>query len=343
MDGPSDPARRRGRSPSLAPDGLLPAAARDPALRVVRALVDRRLLRRARDVGHRARAGSGRPAGCTTSSRPTSATGRTSMRTSLSPQTRIRASPASRATRSTSRSRTRNRRPAGRSCFESCSRSRRSRWRPSSAGDSTRRAAARRAATRAEAAFYYVSIGGAVAACAFLGWFASLALGRMPNGLRDLAAYGVGLRRPGRGRTRFCSPTATRTRTPRRIGPTWSLPPHQVRLELSDDGRRSRLTVFFRLLLALPHFVWLVLWSVAAFVAAIANGLVALVRGRSAEPSAPLPRRVRALHGARERVRRAGREPVPRLHRRTRLPGRHRDRPARPPAPPGHPLPTSSS
>ena len=29
-------------------------------------------------------------------------------------------------------------------------------------------------------------------------------------------------------------------------------------LRLEDDPRRSRLTVFFRLLLALPHLVWLV-------------------------------------------------------------------------------------
>jgi hypothetical protein len=57
-----------------------------------------------------------------------------------------------------------------------------------------------------------------------------------------------------------------------------------VGLVLEDDGRRSRLTVLFRLLLALPHLVWLALWTLAAFLAAIANGLVALVRGRSADP-----------------------------------------------------------
>jgi hypothetical protein len=57
-----------------------------------------------------------------------------------------------------------------------------------------------------------------------------------------------------------------------------------VRLLLDDDGRRSRLTVAFRLLLALPHVVWLLLWSVAASLAAIANWFVALVRGRSAAP-----------------------------------------------------------
>ena len=63
---------------------------------------------------------------------------------------------------------------------------------------------------------------------------------------------------------------------PEAIGREWELPPHTVRLELDDDGRRSRLTVFFRLLLAIPHFVWLALWTVAAFLAAIANFFVAL-------------------------------------------------------------------
>jgi hypothetical protein len=37
-------------------------------------------------------------------------------------------------------------------------------------------------------------------------------------------------------------------------------------------------------LLAIPHFVWILLWSIAAFVAALANGIVALLRGRSAAP-----------------------------------------------------------
>jgi hypothetical protein len=53
---------------------------------------------------------------------------------------------------------------------------------------------------------------------------------------------------------------------------------------VDDDGRRSRLTVLFRLLLALPHLVWLGLWSVAAILAAIANGIHALFAGRSAGP-----------------------------------------------------------
>ena len=44
---------------------------------------------------------------------------------------------------------------------------------------------------------------------------------------------------------------------------------HPVQLAVTDDLQRSRLTVFFRLLLAIPHFIWLLLWSVAAFFADI--------------------------------------------------------------------------
>jgi hypothetical protein len=58
---------------------------------------------------------------------------------------------------------------------------------------------------------------------------------------------------------------------------------HPVRITVDDDLRRSRLTVFFRPLFVVPHSVWLLLWSGAAFLAAIANWVVLLVRGRSAE------------------------------------------------------------
>src|SRR5207244_7288926 len=36
---------------------------------------------------------------------------------------------------------------------------------------------------------------------------------------------------------------------------------YPVRLVVTDDLRRTRLTVFFRLLLAIPHFIWLSLRS----------------------------------------------------------------------------------
>jgi hypothetical protein len=40
---------------------------------------------------------------------------------------------------------------------------------------------------------------------------------------------------------------------------------HPVRFVITDDLRRSRLTVFFRLLLAIPHFIWTFLWTYAMF------------------------------------------------------------------------------
>jgi Domain of unknown function (DUF4389) len=125
--------------------------------------------------------------------------------------------------------------------------------------------------------------GSLVAVCAFLGWFVALALARMPNGLRDLAGYGIGYTAQTYAYLLLVTdryPNAD----PEAAGPRWSLPPHPVTVQVDDDGKRSRLTVFFRLLLALPHFFWLTLWGIVAILAALANGIYALVRGRSAAP-----------------------------------------------------------
>ncbi len=56
---------------------------------------------------------------------------------------------------------------------------------------------------------------------------------------------------------------------------------HPVRLVVRDDLERSRLTVFFRALLAIPHFIWIALWGIAALLAAIVNWPATLVRGQS--------------------------------------------------------------
>jgi hypothetical protein len=58
---------------------------------------------------------------------------------------------------------------------------------------------------------------------------------------------------------------------------------HPVRLVVNDDLQRSRLTVFFRLILAIPHLVWAVLWGIVALLAAIANWFATLIRGESPE------------------------------------------------------------
>jgi Domain of unknown function (DUF4389) len=58
---------------------------------------------------------------------------------------------------------------------------------------------------------------------------------------------------------------------------------HPIRLVVNDDLQRNRLTVFFRIILAIPHFVWLVLWGVVAVLAVIANWFATLVKGESPE------------------------------------------------------------
>ena len=57
---------------------------------------------------------------------------------------------------------------------------------------------------------------------------------------------------------------------------------HPVQLRIDDDLRRNRLTVFFRLLLGIPHYIWITLWSIAAVLVAIVNWFVTLVAGQPA-------------------------------------------------------------
>jgi hypothetical protein len=60
--------------------------------------------------------------------------------------------------------------------------------------------------------------------------------------------------------------------------------PHPVELDVIDDLRRSRLTVFFRLpILLIVHYAWFYVWSIAAFIVWIANWIFTLVLGRSPE------------------------------------------------------------
>jgi hypothetical protein len=58
---------------------------------------------------------------------------------------------------------------------------------------------------------------------------------------------------------------------------------HPITLVVEDDLRRSRLTVLFRLLLAIPHYIWLYLWGIAATIAALVAWVAALVTGRVPE------------------------------------------------------------
>lgn len=62
---------------------------------------------------------------------------------------------------------------------------------------------------------------------------------------------------------------------------TASTAQHPVRIVVSDDLQRNRLTVFFRLILAIPHFLWATLWGVIAVLAGIVNWFATLFTGRS--------------------------------------------------------------
>jgi Domain of unknown function (DUF4389) len=121
--------------------------------------------------------------------------------------------------------------------------------------------------------------------CALLGWFASLVTGRMPSGLRDAGAYGIGYSAQVRAYTLLLTdrypasdPTTMLDSVPR---PS-AHPAHLV--GEAHDLRRSRLTVFFRLPLFIPHYIWLYLWGYAAAVVAFLNWFATLFMGRPPRP-----------------------------------------------------------
>src|SRR4249919_739725 len=55
---------------------------------------------------------------------------------------------------------------------------------------------------------------------------------------------------------------------------------HPIRLVVTDDLRRNRLTVFFRAILVIPALIWLSLWGVVTFLAWIVAWFAALFTGR---------------------------------------------------------------
>jgi hypothetical protein len=133
--------------------------------------------------------------------------------------------------------------------------------------------------------FRWLSLAGTAA---LLVWFAALVHGRAPRGLRDATAWSIGYGAQAGAylllltdRYPFTGPD------PHLSGlEPLDVDEHLPRLVDTDDLRRSRTTVFLRLPLAFPHIVWLILWSVPALLAAIANWFSALAIGRSPRPLA---------------------------------------------------------
>ncbi len=121
--------------------------------------------------------------------------------------------------------------------------------------------------------------GGLIVLVAFLAWFVCLVRGRMPLGFRDLEAY---LLRYGAQTWGYLLLLTDRYPNSNLAAPPSSPPPQPqtIRIAVDDDLRRSRLTVLFRLLLFLPHLVWFLLWSIAAFFAVVVGWFVTLAAGR---------------------------------------------------------------
>lgn len=119
---------------------------------------------------------------------------------------------------------------------------------------------------------------GLLVVAAFLGWFFALSRGRAPRGLRDLVAYGLSYAAQVWAYLALLTDRYPSSDPLTAIGP---LPVRDdpIRLESSDDLQRNRLTVFFRLLLSIPHLIWLTLWVILALFAAIGNWFATLFTG----------------------------------------------------------------
>lgn len=129
--------------------------------------------------------------------------------------------------------------------------------------------------------FFFYSTGVLMTA-AFFGWFASLARGAMPHGFRNLVAYGLRYAAQAYG---YCLLLTERYPDSDPLLPAEAgrPPDGAIRVAVTDERRRTRLTVAFRLVLAIPHLVWLTLWSIGAFFAILALWLLTLVRGSPPE------------------------------------------------------------
>jgi hypothetical protein len=122
---------------------------------------------------------------------------------------------------------------------------------------------------------------GLAGVAALLGWFAALAQGRLPRGLRDAIAYALSYSAQLDAylflltdRYPDSNPQTALAELPLRSG-------DPVQLDVGDRLQRTRLTVLLRLLLAIPHLIWLALWGILALFAAVANWFATLASGVS--------------------------------------------------------------
>jgi hypothetical protein len=116
--------------------------------------------------------------------------------------------------------------------------------------------------------------------CAVLGWFATMVRGQMPKGLRDAGAYGVGYTAQTLAYLLLVTDRYPNADPTAMLADVERPPQHPVHLVGdADDLRFSRVTVLFRLPLAIPHIVWLALWTVVAILTAIVTWFATLFTG----------------------------------------------------------------
>jgi hypothetical protein len=126
--------------------------------------------------------------------------------------------------------------------------------------------------------------GGVLFGVFFLGWFAGVFAGRMPRGLRDAGVYALGYRAQALAYLLFVTDRYPNSDPTELLEGLDRPAVHPVRLVGdAQDLRRSRVTVFFRLPLAVPLVVWSALWGIAAVLVTIVQWFVTLFRGRPAE------------------------------------------------------------
>jgi hypothetical protein len=103
----------------------------------------------------------------------------------------------------------------------------------------------------------------------------------MPRGLRDAVAYALSYSAQLDAYLFLLTDRYPNSDPQTALADVPSRPEDPIRLDVSDDLVRSRLTVFFRLLLAIPHLIWLTLWGIVAYLATIVNWFATLFRGTS--------------------------------------------------------------
>jgi hypothetical protein len=128
-------------------------------------------------------------------------------------------------------------------------------------------------------------VGGLAVGISFLLWWVGVILGRSARGLRDLTSYCVAYSAQlwaylflVTDRYPYTGPNAYAQ------APAEGEPPHVIQLSVTDDLRRSRVLVFFRIPIAIPHLVWWLGWTLLAAVTEILTWLCALVIGRPPRP-----------------------------------------------------------